>query len=127
MPDTLIDPRERAAAGRIRRVTPALLDSTGPDGHTSASEADSALACALVGAGLTADEVLALFLDSARGRDASTRKGERQGESYLRRTVEHAARYVGPVPAIANGSRVRLGNSAATAWRLAGRTHQAHS
>lgn len=115
--------RERAAAGRIRRVTLSLLDSTGAAGYGSASEADSALACALVGAGLTADEVLALFLDSPRGGDAIRRKSARHGESYLRRTVEHAARHVGPVLAPLGGLRVRLGNGAAVAWRLAGRPH----
>jgi len=119
--------RERAAAGRIRRTTLALLDSTGPAGYGSASEADSAIAAGLVGAGLTADEVLALLRESARGADLLTRKGARHGEYCLRRVVERAAAHVGPVLAAPGGLRVRVGNGAATAWRLAGRAHGGHS
>jgi len=91
------DLRERAARGRIRRDTLALLDTTGGDRYGSASEADAAIAAGLIGAGLTADEALALLVDSVRGQDAMRRKGEKHGEYYLRRTVEHAAGFVGPV------------------------------
>lgn len=89
--------RDRAAAGRIKGTTLALLDDTGAAGYQSASEADAALAAGLIGAGLTAAECYALLLTSQRGRDALRRKGERHGEYYLRRTVHRAAGFVGPV------------------------------
>jgi primase-polymerase (primpol)-like protein len=101
------DLRARAARGRIRPSTLALLDSTGPAGYQSPSEADAALAAGLASAGLTAAEALSLFLDSARGADALRRKGMKYGESYLRRTVAHACNYVGPVVERPNGLRVR--------------------
>lgn len=91
------DLRERAARGRIRRSTLALLDESGPANYASPSEADAAIAAGLIGAGLTTGEVLTLLLDCARGQDALRRKGERHGLAYLRRTVEHAAGFVGPV------------------------------
>jgi hypothetical protein len=84
-----------------------LLDSTGPGGYSSASEADAAIAAGLIRAGLTADEALALLLDSARGQDAMERKGQQHGLAYLQRTVEHAADYVGPVIEASHG-RLRL-------------------
>lgn len=113
------DLRERAARGRIRRETLGLLDSAGPDRYNSPSEADAALAAGLISAGLTADETLALLLDSPRGQDAARRKGERHAMDYWRRTVGHACDYVGPVvahggqrgrvmPTIARPSGVRL-------------------
>jgi hypothetical protein len=101
------DLRARASRGRIRRVTLDLLDSTGPGGYTSASEADAAVAAGLIRAGLTADEALALLLASARGQDAMERKGQRHGLAYLQRTVARAADYVGPVIEPAQG-RLRL-------------------
>jgi hypothetical protein len=101
------DLRERAAQGRIRRETLALLDNTGAAWYQSASEADEALACGLVGAGLTVDETLTLLLGSARGRDALERKGPRHGEDYLERTVAHAASYVGAVIQRPDGRRGR--------------------
>jgi primase-polymerase (primpol)-like protein len=91
------DLREKAACGRIRRETLALLDSTGPAGYDSPSEADAAIAAGLIGAGLTEAEAYTVLADSVRGRDAFERKGERHGEYYLRRTVAHAAEFVGPV------------------------------
>lgn len=90
------DLRGRAATGRIRTTTLMLLDSTGSAGYGSASEADSALACGLVGAGLMAHEVIELIVSSARGEDACRRKGERHAAAYWKRTTEHAARFVGP-------------------------------
>jgi len=101
------DLRERAACGRIRRTTLLLLDSAGSAGYTSASEADAAIAAALIGAGLTADEALALVLGNTRGQDALRRKGERHGLDYLQRTVAHAAAFVGPVVVQADGRRTR--------------------
>ncbi len=80
---------------RMRRQTLDLLDSSGPAGYGSASEADAAIAAGLCGAGLTADEALDALASSARGQDALRRKG-RHGEAYLRRTIEHAAQFVGP-------------------------------
>ena len=99
--------RERAARGRIRRSTLALLDSVGPAGYQSATEADAAIAAGLIGAGLTEAEALTLLALSARGQDAAERKGERYAEAYWRRTVAHAAAYVGPVLERPDGLRVR--------------------
>jgi primase-polymerase (primpol)-like protein len=104
---TSLDLRERASRGRIRRTTLDLLDSTGPAGYGSPSEADAAIAAGLIGAGLTADEALAVLLDSARGQDALERKGQRHGHAYWQRTVEHAAGFVGPVVETTHG-RVRV-------------------
>jgi hypothetical protein len=101
------DLRERAACGRIRRATLALLDSTGAAGYQSASEADAAIAAALIGAGLTESEAFSLLTLSARGRDAVERKGSRHAEAYWRRTVTRAADYVGPVLETDAGRRVR--------------------
>ena len=98
---------ERAARGRIRRTTLDLLDTPGAAGYHSASEADAAIAAGLIGAGLTADEALALLLDSARGQDALRRKGQRHGLGYWQRTVEHAAGFVGPVRVSDAGRRGR--------------------
>ena len=91
------DLRQRAASGRIRRETLALLDSTGPDRYGSASEADAALAGGLASSGLMADEILRLIEGSVRGYDAYKRKGNNHGLYYWRRTVEGAVRMVGPV------------------------------
>ncbi len=99
--------RERATRGRIRRTTLTLLDTTGAASYSSASEADAAIAAALIGAGLTRDEALALLLDSARGQDAIRRKSQRHGLTYLQRTVAHAADFVGPVVVQADGRRTR--------------------
>ena len=96
------DLRTRAAAGPIRRVTLALLDSTGPDAYESASEADAGLAAGLAHAGLTADEILSLIEGSARGYDGFRRKGNTHGLYYWRRTIEHAVRLVGPVLVVDN-------------------------
>ena len=101
------DLRDRAARGRIRRDTLALLDSTGPAGYQSASEADAAIAAALASAGLTEAESFSLLIRSARGQDAVRRKGPRYAEAYWRRTVANAAAYVGPVLERADGLRVR--------------------
>lgn len=101
------DLRERAARGRIRRETLTLLDTVGGDRYGSPSEADAAVAAGLIGAGLTAEEALTLLADSVRGHDAMQRKGETHGEWYLRRTVEHAAVFVGPVVELPHG-RARL-------------------
>jgi hypothetical protein len=99
------DLRARAAAGRIRRATLALLDTPGQKGE---SELDMQLACGLVGAGLTADEVLALILDSVRGQSAADRKGSRYVDAYWKRTVENAAEHVGPVAEQPSGLRLRF-------------------
>ena len=99
--------RELATRGRIRRSTLALLDCTGAAGYRSASEADAAIAAALIGAGLTEAEALALIVCSARGVDATVRKGPRYAEAYWQRTVAHAADYVGPVLERSGGLRVR--------------------
>jgi putative DNA primase/helicase len=101
------DLRERAARGRIKRTTLALLDSTGAGDYDSPSEADAAIAAGLIHAGLNESEVLAMLLDSARGQDAIGRKGERYGLSYWQRTVAHAAELVGPITVRADGRRVR--------------------
>jgi hypothetical protein len=85
----------------------ALLDCTGAAGYRSASEADAAIAAALIGAGLTEAEALALIVCSARGVDATVRKGPRYAEAYWQRTVAHAADYVGPVLERSGGLRVR--------------------
>jgi primase-polymerase (primpol)-like protein len=100
--------RERAARGCIRRVTLDLLDTTGAGTYDSPSEADAAIAAGLIHAGLTEQEALAVLLDSARGRDALERKGQRYGQSYWQRTVAHAADLVGPVIESPDGRRVRL-------------------
>jgi len=72
------------------------LESTGPvNGKPSASEADSAAACALLASGRSPEEALALLADSPRGRDALERKGK-GGMDYLERTVRNAASHVGP-------------------------------
>jgi primase-polymerase (primpol)-like protein len=102
-----VDLRERAARGFIRRSTLALLDSVGAGDYDSPSEADAAIAAGLIHAGLTESEALAVLLDSARGRDAMERKGDRYGQSYWQRTVAHAAELVGPVTVRADGRRVR--------------------
>lgn len=101
------DLRERAARGCIKRATLALLDSKGAGDYDSPSEADAAIAAGLIHAGLSECEALAALLDSARGRDAIERKGERHGHSYWRRTVAHAADLVGPLTVRADGQRVR--------------------
>ena len=101
------DLRERAARGRIRHGTLALLDLTGPAGYPSASEADAAIAAALASAGLTEAEAFAVLIASARGRDAIRRKGARYAEAYWRRTVANAAAHVGPVLERPDGLRVR--------------------
>jgi hypothetical protein len=111
------DLRARAASGRIKRTTLALLDSPGRPGD---SEVDMHLACGLVGAGLTADEALALVLGSVRGQTTADRKGNRYVESYWRRTVENAARHVGPVVPLA-GLRMRFGDAGAALCRMGGR------
>lgn len=100
------DLRERAVAGRLRRTTLALLDSVGPAGYPSASEADAAIAAALIGAGLTGDESYTLLLASIRGQDAVQRKGERHAACYWQRTVAHAVDFVGPVAQGPGGLRV---------------------
>jgi len=102
-----LDLRERAAQGRIKRTTLDLLDEAGPAGYQSASEADAALAAGLISAGLTTGEAYILLLGSTRGDDAVTRKGERHGETYLKRTVAHAAAFVGPVTVRMSGLRMR--------------------
>jgi hypothetical protein len=99
--------RARLARARLRSATRALLDSTGPAAYRSASEADAAIAAALVAAGLTAAEAYALILDSPRGQDAFARKGAEHAETYWRRTVTHAAGFVGPVEERPDGLRVR--------------------
>gem|GEM_PF-6192436 len=107
------DLREKAAQGRIRRTTLALLDSVGADGYQSGSEADAALAAGLIGAGLTESEALALFRSSTRGADAFKRKGtEQHGEYYLRLTVANAASFVGPVVERPEGLRLRYAGGA---------------
>jgi len=110
---TLSDLREKAAQGRIRRVTLGLLDSTGGDGYESASEADAALAAGLIGAGLTEGEAFELFRASTRGADAYRRKGtERHAEYYLRLTIQNAATFVGPVIERPDGLRLRYAGNA---------------
>ena len=101
------DLRDQAARGRIRCETLALLDSTGPAGYQSASEADAAIAAALASAGLTEAEAFGLVIASARGQDAIRRKGPRYAEAYWQRTVANAAAYVGPVLERPDGLRVR--------------------
>lgn len=103
------DLRSRAACARIRRDTLALLDNTGAAHYPSASEADSAIACALIGAGFTADEALSLILDSVRGVDAGRRKGDHAG-NYWRRTISHAEAFASP--ASVYGIPVHVGNGA---------------
>jgi primase-polymerase (primpol)-like protein len=105
------DLRERAAQGRIRRSTLALLDCAGAQGYTSASEADAALAAGLMSASLTEDETLCLIVASARGQDALGRKGTRHGLDYLQRTVRHAAAFLGPVIDRPEGLRLRFAGS----------------
>ncbi len=107
-----LDLRKRAAQGRIKRVTLDLLDEAGPAGYQSASEADAALAAGLISAGLTTGEAYVLLLGSVRGDDALKRKGERHGETYLKRTVAHAAGFVGPVVERPTGLRVRYSTPA---------------
>lgn len=83
---------------RMSSATRALLD--GGTGHRqSGSEADMAVACALIGAGLTAAEALAVLLASQRATDHAARKGGNEGQerAYWQRTVTNAAAYVGPV------------------------------
>jgi hypothetical protein len=101
------DLREKAANGRIRRETLALLDSAGPAGRQSPSEADAAIAAGLIRAGLTASEALSLLMSSARGKDAVRRKGERYAEVYWQRTVARAGEWVGPVVEREDGRRLR--------------------
>ena len=113
-----LDLRERAAQGRIKRATLDLLNEAGPAGYQIASEADAALAAGLISAGLTAGEAYVLLLGSVRGDDAVTRKGERHGETYLRRTVAHAAAFVGPVVERPTGLRVRYSTPAQTRQAL---------
>lgn len=98
----------------LRPATAGLLDTPGPGHYRSPSEADSALAAALVRKGFTEDEVLNIIAASARGLDAIQRKGERYAESYWRRTVARAATFVGPVIVKSDGLRVRYGGRAAT-------------
>lgn len=111
--------RDKAAQGRIRRTTLALLDSTGGAGYESASEADAALAAGLIGAGLTGEEAYSLFRSSSRGQDAYARKGDAHGEYYVRRTIEHAAAFAGPVVERPEGLRLRLPGRGASPLRLA--------
>jgi len=95
--------------GRYARLGPRTrhhLESTGPNGYPSPSEADAAAAAALIATGRTAGEALALLLDSPRGQDALARKGK-HGASYLERTVAHAAAHVGAVTTNGHGQRMR--------------------
>jgi primase-polymerase (primpol)-like protein len=106
----------RLARARLSWRTRSLLESTGPDSHGSASEADAALCTALAGAGFSAEEVLSIFSNSPRGADAIRRKqhgGRDHGDYYIRRTVEHACSHVGPVLE-RDGLRVRLAGSGAS-------------
>lgn len=112
-----INLRERAAGARIRRDTLALLDNTGAAHYPSASEADSAIACALIGAGFTPDETLSLILDSVRGIDAGRRKGPHVN-NYWHRTISHAEAFASK-PAEIYGVPVRYGNGARVIRSLA--------
>jgi len=91
--------RPVAPSGRYAELGPRTrrhLETTGPNGYPSASEADAAAAAALIATGHTAGEALALLLDSPRGQDALERKGK-HGMAYWQRTIRHAASHVGPV------------------------------
>ncbi len=95
-----------------RRISPAmraLLEGTGTGGRKSGSEADQSVACALIGAGLTEAEALAVLLASPRAADHANRKrgSERQEIAYWRRTVGNAAAHVGPVTVRTDARRVR--------------------
>lgn len=96
----------------LRRLSPAmraLLDTPGAGGYQSASEADSAVACALIGAGLTDAETLAVLLGSPRAADHAARKRghERHELAYWQRTISSAAAHVGPVTVTPTGRRTR--------------------
>ena len=108
--------RARAEQGRIRRDTLALLDSTGAGTYTSASEADSAIACGLISSGLSCEEAYAVLAESVRGSDMPRRKGT-HAESYLRRTVAHAAEFATPAPLLV-GTGVRHGSAAGVVRHL---------
>jgi hypothetical protein len=105
--ESTVDLRQKAERGQIRPETLALLDSTGPAGRGSPSEADAVIAVGLMGAGLTKGEAFSLLTASTRGKDAVHRKGERYAEAYWRRTVASAAEWVGPVVEREDGTRVR--------------------
>lgn len=77
-----------------RRPILRLLAKPGAAGYRSASEADAAIATALLGSGLTEQEALRVLISSPRGQDAFVRKGERYAPRYWHRTVMRAAEYV---------------------------------
>jgi hypothetical protein len=97
---------DEAALRRVGHETRRLLGAAGAGRYKSASEADAAVAAALIRAGLAADEAYGLLAASVRGADARRRKG-RHGEYYLKRTVAHAAAFVGPVVRREGSLRVR--------------------
>jgi putative DNA primase/helicase len=86
--------------------------------YKSGSEADMALICALVQAGLDGEEVFAAFFASARGRMAVDRYGDDDAERRIRRSIEEAHGWVeerreeSPLPVLPNTKA-----SAATAQR----------
>jgi hypothetical protein len=82
----------RAAKSRIRGRTLNLLYTTGAGDYRSPSEADAAIAAALIGAGLNSNEVLTLILASPRGK-AADRKGQHLLD-YWRRTIANAAAWL---------------------------------
>lgn len=104
-PVTAISPRALDHAVRIRalqRMSPtlrALLTAPGAGRYQSPSEADSAVACSLIAAGVNMDEALTILLESPRATDHALRKrGREQAElAYWQRTMSNAAAYVGPV------------------------------
>jgi hypothetical protein len=75
--------------------------------YQSESHADSAIASALIRAGLTQEEALTVLLESVRGEAARERKGERYWVRYWQRTVVHAASFVGDVVERHDGQRYR--------------------
>lgn len=98
------DALERAVKRLSHRLR-ALLDAPGTGTYKSASEADAAVATALIGAGLTASEALAVLLGSRRATDHAARKHttEEAERAYWQRTVSRAAAHVGAVVEMPRG------------------------